>query len=377
MPEKKSPWIRNRGLGRLVARETNLSDLLQFLTDRDPSPWERLVGFVPEDVTREALGANRADLLLTTRARSAVVEVKLGHLMSVKQQQDYEALGVDSELYLAALSSDEIRLATNSDRWTFLSLSEVVSCWEHVEDDFTRLLAREAASILREWDQMISGVFQPRTSGTHAPLSVLTQKHLARVVTRRVAQDLRMRDRLAYAGVTSGGGLPLVAAWTPIRGEGKDRTFMAEIRWWQTKPGGELRFGVDFDPRPDGEEDDEVRRAAYDLARSMDVEIQYASLRDHLIDAWPGLAELLRRDKPSRPKAKGEWEQVITHGFKGAPLAGGKKNTRRQTSPDFFGDGTLRFQAIADIDFEQASAIDVTGLIDATLEYLSSRQPEH
>ena len=136
-----------------------------------------------------------------------------------------------------------------------------------------------------------------------------------------------------------------------------------------------MRFGVDFDPRPDGEEDEEVRRAAYDLARSMDAEIEYTSLRAHLSEVRPDLADLLRRNKPSRPKAKGDWDQVVTHGFKGAPLANGRKNNRRATSPNFFGDGTLRFQAIAEIDFESASALDLSDLIDATLAYLGSSQP--
>ncbi len=65
----------------------------------------------------------------------------------------------------------------------------------------------------------------------------------------------------------------------------------------------------------------------------------------------------------------------MAHGFKGAPLTNRRKNNRRLTSPDFFGDGALRFQAIADIDFERSSARDLTNLIDCTLEYLSLRQP--
>lgn len=352
-----------------------MSDLIQFLGDRDPSPWEEFVGFVPDGITREARTANHADLLLTSGTRAAVIEVKLGHLMSANQQEKYEALPSDVHLLLAALRSDEIRVESDSDRWSFLSLSDLVGRWEKVDDELARLLAGEAAAILRDWDRMISGVFEPRSSEAWVPLSALNQKFLARVVTRRIAQDLRARDLWAFAGVTSGGGLPLVQAWTPIRGEGKNRTFMAEIRWWETKSGGELRFGVDFDPRPDDEEDEEVRRAAYDLARSMDVEIEYVSLREHLSQVRPDLAELLRRDKPSRPKARGDWDQVVTHGFRGAPLANGKKNNRRATSPDFFGDGTLRFQAIAEVNFDRASARDLTDLIDSTLEYLSSNQP--
>lgn len=107
----------------------------------------------------------------------------------------------------------------------------------------------------------------------------------------------------------------------------------------------------------------------------MTAHIDFPALQDHLGHLRPDLSELLRRDRPSRPKAKGDWERVVTHGFSGAPLKKGKKNSRRATSPAFFGDGALRFEAIAEIDFQRASALDVTDLIDSTLEYLSLRQP--
>lgn len=375
MSMNAAPWVRGRGLERLLAQETNVSDLIQFLSDRDLSPWAELVGFVPNAVTREALADNHADLLLTSDSKTAVVEVKLGHLMTVEQQEKYEALASRPDLYMAALTADKVRLASDSDRWRFLSLSDLVSCWEKVSDELARLLASEAARVLQGWDRMISGVFDIRSAEGWTSLSALTQKFLARVVTRRVAQDLRVRGRLASAGVTSGGGLPLVQGWTPVRGEGTDRTFIAEIRWWETKPGGELRFGVDFAPRPGQAEDEEVRRAAYELARSMDTDIDYASLKGQIAEERPDLAEFLRREKPSRPNANGDWERVIVHGFKGSPLPDGRPNNRRRTSPAFYGDGALRFQAIAEVDFERASARDLTDLIDFTLTYLSSRQP--
>ncbi|WP_307427883.1 hypothetical protein [Pseudarthrobacter defluvii] len=353
-----------------------MSDLIQFLSDRDASPWAELVGFVPDEVSREVREANNADLLLTSGSRSAVVEVKLGHLMSDQQQEKYEALTSRPDLYLAALASDKLRLRNSAGRWSFLSLSDLVHRWEFAEDELACRLASEAAGVLRTWDQMISAVFEARSEENWLPLSALNQKFLARVVTRQIAHELKERDRMAWAGVTSGGGLPIIQGWTPIRGEGNDRCFMAEVRWWETKPGGELRFGVDFDARPDNVEDEEVRRAAYDLAISMDSDIEFASLHAHLQTVRPDLAELLSRDKRSRPEVKGDWEKVIVHGMRGAPLDGRKSNTRRTVTPGFFGDGALRFQAIVDIDFDQASAGDLTELIDATLAYLTAREPE-
>lgn len=99
-------------------------------------------------------------------------------------------------------------------------------------------------------------------------------------------------------------------------------------------------------------------------------------LKEHLTEEAPHLAAILRRDSPSRPSAKGDWEQVIIHGLKETASPNGKKNTRRQTTPDFHGDGALRFQAIAEIDFDRSSALDLVALVDSTLSYLSSHQPQ-
>lgn len=371
------PWVRSRGLGRLLAQETNISDLLQFLSDRDSQPWADLVGFVPKSVEREARRSNNADLLLTAEdGRLVAVEVKLGHVLSTQQQTNYEKLPVETELYLAALSMDKQRLeAASTERWRFVDLVQIFEAWTISGDDVSRVLAHQAFLVLQEWDAQISAVFEPPEHIEGLPLSVITQKFLARVVTRRIAIDTCNRGWHTYAGVTSGGGLPLVQAWAPIRNETDDRCFMAEVRWWETKPGGELRFGVDFGPRPGETENEEVRRSAYELAHSMEHQIDYVGLKSHLEAVNPRLAELLDRKNKSRPVAKGDWDEVIRHGFAGAHLADGKKNNRLRTRPAFYGDGTLRFQAIADIDFGSAGAKDITDLMDATLTYLVDGQP--
>ncbi|MFW0771803.1 hypothetical protein ACLRGI_01370 [Paenarthrobacter nitroguajacolicus] len=302
-----------------------------------------MVGFVPKTVDREVLKSNNADLLLTAEdGRIAAVEVKLGHVMSSRQQENYEELPGDVNLYLAALDLDGQRLDPDlTRRWHFLSLTQIFAAWTDVEDEVSRGLAREAVVILQEWDQQLFGVFAPAGTVGSASLASLTQKFLARVATRRFAVDLRSRGRLAFAGVTSGGGLPLIQAWTPVRNEGNDRCFMAEVRWWGNKPGGELRFGVDFDPRPDEPEDEEVRRAAFDLANNMDNHIDFNALKEYLQGVEPRLAGVLSRETKSRPLAKGDWEQIVRHGFAGTPLPNGKKNGRKQTTPAFYGDGAL------------------------------------
>lgn len=372
-----SPWIRGRGIGRLLAQETNISDLLQFLSDRDSRPWGNLVGFVPEKVEREVLESNNSDLLLTAEGGEKVaIEVKLGHVLSPDQQERYEGLPEGTKLVLAALSMDEQRLALDStSRWSFLSLARICDAWTEVEDEAARALASQAVLVLRAWDEQIAGVLRlPEEEGS-LPLNVLTHKFLARVVSRRIAVDLRNRRPETYAGVSSGGGLPLVQSWQTIGGKGAGGYFMAEVRWWGTKPGGELRFGVNF-AVPDGEsESEELRRAAYELACSMDSHITFPALKNHLEVVDARLAGLLERKKSSRPAAKGDWEQVVRHGFAGAALPDGKKNNRHRTRPAFYGDGALRFQAIVDVDFVSAGGRDLADLLDATLTFLEERQP--
>lgn len=103
---------------------------LDLLSDRDCTPWNRLVGFIPTDLQREVKNANNADLLLTSPERTAIIEVKLGHLMNRAQQKKYEDLASSPTLFLAALRSDEVRLELDSDMWTFLSLSDIISSWK-------------------------------------------------------------------------------------------------------------------------------------------------------------------------------------------------------------------------------------------------------
>ncbi|MET2978422.1 hypothetical protein ABXI96_01975 [Gordonia polyisoprenivorans] len=363
---------------RIVAYEPSLSDMLQLLSDRDRSPWQQFVGFEPTEVTREEPTANNADLLLTADdGGRAVIEVKLGHILGQSQQSKYEALPGAPTLYLAALSSDRDRLSNlGSERWKFLSLRELFGSWQYVADETARVIAGEVTSVLQGWDDLVVGVFTPRTDPDALPLSSLTHKFLARVVTRRMEVDLATRHPYARALVSSGsGGLAFVQAWTRIRSQHEGRYFIAEVRWRENRLTGELRFGVDFDPEAGKSVDESLRRAAYDLACTMEDQLDFEPLHRHLHSARPELATMVSTRGRSRPPRRGDWEAVMRHGFSGAPLANGKENSRRATRPGFYGDRTLRFEALVDVDFRLASAVDVIALIDSTLEYLSDSEP--
>lgn len=366
-------WSSSRGLERILLQETVVSDLLQFLSDLDPTPWTAIVGFTPLQVTRESLTENRADLLLEGDGQEAIIEVKVGHLFNPVQQKMYEALDGDFDLYLAALRMDEQRVTNNmSAHWRFLSLTSIFHAWCHSVDATAKLFAQEISAVFQAWDNQIQAVFQPQGA---QPISSIRQKALARVASRRMGADLQERGRLAYAGVSSGGGVPLVQAWTPVRGEDDDRCFMAEVRWRQNHPVGELRFGIDFDSRPGQQEDEEVRRAAYELAISMEEELEAAALQEYLCSVRPSLSKAIQPTRRSRPDAKGDWEQIIQHGFANLPKVKNRKPNRRQIRPAFYGDGALRFQAMGTLDFTQLNALKIVELIDASLAYLVERQP--
>lgn len=373
-------WSQGRGFERLLARETNISDLIQFCTERDPGVWEEFVGFTPDIVGREErpygkrpAGPGIADIVLRRDENLAVVEVKLGHTMDDDQQLAYEEGSDAAILVLAALENDRSRVTEQmSPRWRFVSLSTLFSIWASSPDNTVRAIAREIVTVLKGWEDLLKGVFRPSGDPGAVPLSAINHKFLARLVTRRIRDDLKERrpDWVTHDGVTSGGGLALVQAQAPINGD-TNRCLQAEMRWWETKIGGELRFGVDFD-LPDSAA---ARREAYDLARSMESIIDTAVLLKTLATNHPAIVAVLDRKGTGRPLAKGDWELVVDKGFQNLSNPDGVAGNRRSIKPDFYGDGTQRYQAICGIDFARASARDVVEAIDVTLHYLERHVP--
>ena len=93
--------------------------------------------------------------------------------MDQKQQEKYEALVSEPSLYLAALKFDELRLTVDAYRWSFLSLSDLISRWADSDDDLARMPADETAQTLQGWDDKIFGVFASPDSGNQIPLNGL------------------------------------------------------------------------------------------------------------------------------------------------------------------------------------------------------------
>ena len=363
---------------RLLSRELSVSDLVQVLTDLDPSPWRTLIGFEPTCVEREVpfkvSRSNRrsiADLLLEDSAGNrAVVEVKVGHSFAEDQQKLYELnVPETTHLFLSALAIDADAIDANSDRCASLQRTNTLEAWTSPSNATAATLASEVHDTLQRWDTLVSGVFAAPGSPSVQPLSTLTQKFLAMVASRRIAAVLRERDIYALAEVTSGGGLAVVQAWANVPGEPKGY-FMADVRWRESRNTGELRFGIDFEVP----EDRDTRKAAYALAQRLDLALTADKLFTHLEDAHPHLTGLLTRNTKDRPAEHALWPEVVELGFKSADNPGGVNGSRTTIKPSFYGDRTLRYQAIAGVDFTTATGADLVALIEQVLAYLRAAE---
>lgn len=365
-----------RGLQRVLAREVHVSDLMQHLTDLDPSPWRGLLGLVPDSADRERKLAKLSsgervrgtvDLVLSDAEQEVAIEVKVGHRFSSDQQDRYER-STTGRLVLAGLAVDEslVRFAA---RWQFVTLADVFQAWASSSSKEARMLGQAAAAVLREWDSSIAAVFQ--AGKETRPLDSVKQKFLAVVIARRLADELGQRGWTTSAGVTSGGGLAIVQAWAAIRDD-PNRCLIAEVRWHKDLQTGELRFGVDYSLA----ESHEARAEVWALAGAMDDSIRIDAFRQHLANVRPELDRLLIRGGAGRKPANDDtWRPVVERGFKSRDNAGGVEGGRSQNNPGFVGDGTQRFEAVSKLDYSIATASDLSALIEESLEYLKSRLP--
>lgn len=349
------------GCRRLLARETNVSDLLQYLTDRDPTPWAALApGTVGAD--REArIGATQsADLILRDIEGTATggVEVKLGYTFDGAQAEAYEkTLDERIPLLLAGLDTDAVSAGAARERWQFVHLSTLVSTWTSSKDTEAAAVACAAARVLTHWDETTSAVLE--IGGHGAPLAAIQEPFLARVVTRALETRLHERRELrTLADVTLGGGNATLMAFSRIPDERPGREFIGEIRWSIPKQTMVLRLGLDY-PRGSREE----RQAVWDAALRMDDVIAADRFISHVAASTPVIARTLSSKGAGRPRRKGNWNDIIEKGFE----SGDAKNY----NPGFHRDRDTRFEAMAQVDLSQASGVVVESLLTLGLDYLA------
>lgn len=355
------------GLGRILQSETNVSDLLAYFTEEDPSPWTGLLGAEPAGVLREgrARTPNRADLVLTDEEGMATgaVEVKLGHHLSRDQSDWYSTtFDVDAPLLLTSLDPVDERVELPSPRWSAIPLPVLVGRWEDSSVQEVAVLASAATRVLAEWSTQIASVSAGVDGRPAEPIAKITDPFLGRVLTRALKPEvLETSADSAYAGVTSGGGNAVLQSWRafPDRPAGQFAT--AEVRWKPTSKVMDFRFGVDVTSSGRAE-----REAAWQLATTLDSAIRANSFTEHLQKIDPDRADRLLATKGSgRPSAKGNWEEIVERGF--------TRGDGSRFNPGFYRDGDTRFEASLRIDTTRATGPDVVALLDHALSYLVER----
>lgn len=353
------------GLGRILASETNVSDLLAYFTEEDPTPWSDLLRALPAQAIREgrARTVKRADLILTDESGSPIgaVEVKLGHHLNKEQSEWYtETFEEGVPLLLTSLDSESLRDELPDSRWITIPLPDLVGRWTSSSSPEVAVLAEAATKVLQSWAALITAVSVGAEGRAAEPLASITDPFLGRVLTRALKPAVREAGaENAYTGVTSGGGNAMLQSWRKFEGRENGQNAIAEVRWQPSKQIMDFRFGVDVDTGGRAE-----REAAWELATALDQEIRVNNFAAHLREVDPNCADLLLSSRGAgRPSAKGNWEEIVAKGF--------ERGDASRFNPGFRRDGDTRFQASVRIDTERATGPDIVVLLGHALNYLT------
>ena len=353
------------GLGRILASETNVSDLLAYFTEEDPSPWTELLDVAPASVVREgrARTMKRADLQLLDADGETIgaVEVKLGHHLDQEQSDWYlETFDSDVPLLLATLDPDDAGDESPDPRWITTPLPGLVRRWAASSNSEVAVLAAAAAHVLASWAALITAVSAGGDGHEAQPLASISEPFLGRVLTRALVPAVRSAGaEWVYTGVTSGGGNALLQSWRTFPNRPAEHCAIAEVRWQPARQIMDLRFGVDVD-----DEGNEARDAAWQLATALDSVIRANKFAAHLRTIDPERADLLIRARGAgRPAAKGDWGEIVHKGF--------ERGDGSRYNPGFYRDGDTRFEASLRIDTSLATGPDVVALLGHALDYLA------
>lgn len=349
------------GLRRLMGRETNISDLLHYLTDRDPAAWAGVVENVAMAARETGIGSGRrADLVLHDAEGEAVgaVEVKLGHVFDGDQAQAYETtFGEGIPLVLAGLDVDGEAAEVDEDRWRFLRLSELFECWTRSSDAEAAAVASAATRVLAHWEREISSILDQESD--QSVLARIDEPFLARILTRALRERVQVAGAgRAYASVTSGGGNAMLQAFSSVSEEFPGREYIAEVRWNLNASIMDFRFGLDY---PSGSRAE--REELWAHAQRLDYPIRVDSFISHLQAARPELAGLLTTQGRGRPDGKGDWGEVVEYVVEFTDMRG--------RNLGFFRDKDTRLEAKSRVDLHRATAADVSALLTEALAYLA------
>lgn len=297
-------------LGRLIAHENSVSDLLAFLFERDPKPLIRLLG-LDVDVyrcCREArTPAGRLDVVVYRASDDlpvAVLELKGASSEHGDQLERYQAWAAKFDpvplLFYCTLDGDD---DTPRAPWRQIVLTELFEAWSSAGDPHAAWLSHEIAKVLRGWDEEADGVIGAST-GWYVP--DLISRRTARAVNGALRRS-HQNDGEAEALRTRVGN-PMLMAWrrhprgsrqawiaVDVRSRGRGEP----ARPWLIRPCVDV-YSLDRSER-------EALLEAHDLAVGLWPAMVLPSVRDALARSGrPDLAEVLTAGRHDGLRSRAE-----------------------------------------------------------------------
>jgi len=341
------------GLERLLLSESNVSDLIQFFASEDPEPLAGLLGVDFDDVRRESLmGAKRADLVLRRAGRPvAAIELKVAHAFSDEQRKAYESWASVNGAPVLVLSSLDSAPLDLPPGWKHHPLKTVFRAWTLSRKSFVPSLAMRVTDVLERWNKVVEGVDKPMTEAGALTFDDIDDVALLRVVSRELAVALHAAGWAARAGVSSGGGNPLVQSWEQVKGV-EDVWFIADARFEENRV--HLRFGVDGGPGTA----EEVWRVAQALDDAITVDALVTFI-DGTSNERSSTLPRFEAGGRGRPRARGDWNAVVLAGKKAAGA-----------NPGFLRDGLTRLECGGRILKSDLNSWSLKLLLEAVHDHL-------
>jgi hypothetical protein len=220
------------GLGRLLAEEKSMSDLLAFLCELDPVPLAEVLelGAEPLEVIREhPLGGRlrgRLDLAVLNSAGRPVAALELKGAATVHGDQliRYEtwAARFSPRPKLFYYSLDRGQAVGGS--WDCRHLTDLFAAWRKSSHHHARWLTGQALALLKAWDE-------------EADRSIVACAgwYAHDIITRRTAHALngllaRHGDGSEAMAMRTSGGQPMLMAWRRHPGGSRDSWLAVDVR---------------------------------------------------------------------------------------------------------------------------------------------------
>jgi hypothetical protein len=214
-------------------------------------------------------------------------------------------------------------------------------------------LATRVDDVLQGWAGAIDGVRKPLTQTGSLTFADVDNVALLRVITRELSQTQRARGVVSFAGVSSGGGNPILQSWTKVEGV-EDVWFIADARFEDHRV--HLRFGVDGEPG--------TAEEVWRIARTLDDAITVDAFAEFVERTSHGNTRAVANFQAGgrgRPQARGDWNAVI---------ASGKRTAG--TNPGFLRDGLTRLECGVRISKDALNSWSLKVLMDAVHDHLRS-----